>query len=32
VRHAFETSGGDLRELMIALTQTDVFLNYRAPE
>jgi hypothetical protein len=32
VRQAFESSGGDLRELMIALTQTDVFLNYRSPE
>jgi hypothetical protein len=29
---AFATSGGDLRELMVALTRTDAFMNYRAPE
>jgi hypothetical protein len=29
VREAFAKSGGDLRELMVTLTQTDAFLNYR---
>lgn len=32
LRDAFEQSGGDLKELMIALTQTDAFWNYRQPE
>lgn len=32
VRQAFATSGGDLRELMVALTQTDAFMSYRQPE
>jgi hypothetical protein len=32
LRDAFKTSGGDLRELMVALTQTDAFWNYRKPE
>jgi hypothetical protein len=31
VQDAFAASGGDLRELMIALTQTDAFWNYRQP-
>jgi Protein of unknown function (DUF1592)/Protein of unknown function (DUF1588)/Protein of unknown function (DUF1595)/Protein of unknown function (DUF1587)/Protein of unknown function (DUF1585) len=31
-RDAFRESGGDLRELMIALVRSDVFLNYRRPE
>jgi hypothetical protein len=32
LRQAFETSGGDMRELMVALTQTDAFMSYRQPE
>jgi hypothetical protein len=32
VRDAFASTGGDLKELMVALTQTDVFMNYRQPE
>jgi hypothetical protein len=32
LRTAFASSGGDLRELMVALTQTDAFWNYRQPE
>jgi hypothetical protein len=32
LRDAFDASGGDLRELMVALTQTDAFWNYRKPE
>jgi hypothetical protein len=32
VRQAFATSGGDMRELMVALTQTDAFMSYRQPE
>ena len=32
LRQAFEASGGDMRELMVALTQTDAFMNYRQPE
>jgi hypothetical protein len=32
LRDAFAASGGDLRELMVALTQTDAFFNYRLPE
>jgi hypothetical protein len=32
LRKAFADSKGDLRELMVALTQTDVFSNYRAPD
>jgi hypothetical protein len=29
LKKAFATSGGDLRELMVALTQTDAFWHYR---
>jgi hypothetical protein len=29
VRDSFAASGGNLRELMVSLTQTDAFLNYR---
>jgi hypothetical protein len=29
---AFAASGGDLRELMVMLAQTDAFWNYRRPE
>jgi hypothetical protein len=32
LREAFASSGGDLRELMVALTQTDAFFNYKKPE
>jgi hypothetical protein len=32
LRDAFAASGGDMRELMVALTQTDAFFNYRLPE
>jgi hypothetical protein len=32
LRQAFEASGGDMRELMVALTQTDAFMSYRQPE
>jgi hypothetical protein len=32
VRQAFATSGGNLSELVIALTQTDAFLSYRQPK
>jgi hypothetical protein len=32
LRDAFAASDGDLRELMVALTQTDAFWNYRKPE
>ena len=32
LRDAFAKSGGDLQELMVALTQTDAFMNYRQPE
>ena len=32
LRDAFASSGGNLKELMVALTQTDAFLNYRQPE
>ena len=32
LQQAFADSGGDLRELMVALTQTDAFLNYRPVE
>jgi hypothetical protein len=32
LRDAFSASGGDLRELMVALTQTDAFWSYRKPE
>ena len=32
LRDAFAASGGDLRELMVALTQTDAFWNYRQAE
>jgi hypothetical protein len=30
-RESFKASGGDLRELVIAITQTDAFLNYMRP-
>jgi hypothetical protein len=32
VRQAFASSGGDMRELIVALTQTDAFMSYRQPE
>ena len=32
LRDAFKASGGNLRELMVSLTQTDAFLNYRKPD
>lgn len=32
VRQAFADSNGDLRELTVALTQTDAFMNYRQPD
>ncbi len=32
LQDAFAASGGDLRELMVALTQTDAFRHYRQPE
>jgi hypothetical protein len=32
VRQAFATSDGDMRELMVALTQTDAFMSYRQPD
>jgi hypothetical protein len=32
VRDSFAGSDGNLHELMVALTQTDVFLNYRQPQ
>ncbi|HMI94698.1 MAG TPA: DUF1588 domain-containing protein, partial [Polyangiales bacterium] len=32
LREAFAASGGDLRELVVALTQTDAFMSYRQPE
>jgi hypothetical protein len=32
LRQAFDASDGDLRELVVALAQTDTFLNYRRPE
>jgi hypothetical protein len=32
LRDAFAASGGDLRELMVSLTQTDAFWNYRQAE
>jgi hypothetical protein len=32
LKQAFATSDGDLRELMVALTQTDAFWHYRKPE
>jgi hypothetical protein len=32
LRQAFASSGGDLRELMVALTQTDAFSSYRQAE
>jgi hypothetical protein len=32
VQNAFAASNGDLRELMVALTQTDTFTNYRLPD
>ena len=32
LREAFATSGGNLRELMVALTQTDAFFNYQQPQ
>jgi hypothetical protein len=32
IREAFARAGADLRELMVAMTQTYVFSNYRRPE
>ena len=32
LREAFAASDGDMQELMVALTQTDAFWNYRKPE
>jgi hypothetical protein len=32
LRDAFAASGGNLKELMVALTQTDAFWNYKQPE
>jgi hypothetical protein len=32
LKSAFATSGGDLQELMVAITKTDAFLHYREPE
>jgi hypothetical protein len=32
LKRAFKESGGNLQELMVALTQTDTFWNYRKPE
>jgi len=32
LQESFASSGGDLRELVVALTRTDAFLNYRLPE
>jgi hypothetical protein len=32
IKDAFASSGGDLKELMIALTQTDAFWHYRQAE
>jgi hypothetical protein len=32
VRDSFRASGGDLTELIAALTQTDAFTSYRRPE
>lgn len=32
LRQSFEATGGDMRELMVALTQTDAFMSYRQPE
>jgi hypothetical protein len=29
VREAFAASGGNLKELMVTLTQTDAFMNYK---
>ena len=32
LKESFAASGGNLRELLLALTQTDAFLHYRRPE
>jgi hypothetical protein len=32
VKRSFATSGGNLKELLVALTQSDAFLHYRRPE
>ena len=32
VKRAFATSGGNLRDLLTAITQTDAFLHYRRPQ
>jgi hypothetical protein len=32
LRQAFASSGGDLKQLMVALTQTDAFFSYRQAE
>jgi hypothetical protein len=31
LRDAFKASGGNLKELLVSLTQTDAFLNYKKP-
>jgi hypothetical protein len=32
LKRSFAASGGNLKELLLALTQSDAFLNYRRPE
>lgn len=32
LKRSFANSGGNLKELLVALTQTDAFLHYRRPE
>jgi hypothetical protein len=32
LKRSFSSSGGNLKELLLALTQTDAFLHYRRPE
>lgn len=32
LKNTFATSGGNLKDLLLALTQTDAFLHYRRPE
>ena len=32
LRESFAKSGGDLQELVVAVTQTDAFMSYRQPE
>ena len=31
LRDAFKASGGNLKELLVSLTLTDAFLNYKKP-